>query len=222
MPPNLVVPLTPPSDMSRSVASFLESPATRLSFQRQSGLLMEMPSAKRLKAYDCPDDVTTVSIQSLISSNPLEEKIKVSLEPTREFQSIQGLSDKLDFFINKQLETTKKLDETNEKLDEIIEKVNSHEAWIRQEEKAKLPVLIFNALEDFVNKIYMINKNGTTTESGHIKKNTSQPGKALKLGSQTQGTTVNDHSLSTTRLIQAAEMITKDMLKIRRNRVETE
>ncbi|KAL9575965.1 MAG: hypothetical protein Q9212_007515 [Teloschistes hypoglaucus] len=246
MPPDLVVPLTPPSDRSRSVATFLESPATRFNFKRQSGLPMEMPSAERLKVYDFPDEATTISVQSLIGSDAMEEKIKVSLEPTREFQSIQGLSDKLDFFIEELEATNEKLDETTEKLDKTTEKldkttgkldetteklddttemlnetrevVNSHRVWIRNEGKAKLPMLKFNALADFVHKIYMINNDDTTTTEGaHSKKSVSQPAKGLNLGSQTQDTTtttVTDHSLSTTHLIiQAAENITKEMLQ---------
>ncbi|KAL8765949.1 MAG: hypothetical protein Q9194_006412 [Teloschistes cf. exilis] len=60
----------------------------------------------------------------------------------------------------------------------------------------------------------MINKDDKTTEGGpsKSKKSPAKPTKGHKLGSQTQGITINDHGLSTTRLIQAAEMISKPML----------
>ncbi|KAL8634899.1 MAG: hypothetical protein Q9228_007553 [Teloschistes exilis] len=60
----------------------------------------------------------------------------------------------------------------------------------------------------------MIDKDDKTTEGGpsKSKKSPAKPTKGHKLGSQTQGITINDHGLSSTRLIQAAEMISKPML----------
>lgn len=73
-------------------------------------------------------------------------------------------------------------------------------------------MLKFNVLKDFVNKIYIINKAGITTEGGSSQKSPSKPAEGHQLDAQTEGTAVNDYRLSTTHLIQAAENITKSML----------
>ncbi|KAL8765948.1 MAG: hypothetical protein Q9194_006411 [Teloschistes cf. exilis] len=143
MAPKLVVLLTPPLDKSRSVTSFLESPATRTSFKRRSGLLMEMPSAKRLKVYDSPEEGTSVSVKPLLTSNP---------NLTRSDSRFSIDTDKLDLTIKLLEETNAKLDKTTGNLGETREMVISYRAWIRDEGRARLPLLKSNALEAFVEK----------------------------------------------------------------------
>ncbi|KAL9581526.1 MAG: hypothetical protein Q9203_005858 [Teloschistes exilis] len=91
--------------------------------------------------------------------------------------------------------------------DEVTAAIESLEGWIKDDGDSHLPMLQFNLLDDFVEKLLAIDK--AIPKSG--------PSKTLKThknGSLSEGgNNTNDHGTSAVRLIQSAEQISPKVLE---------